>query len=61
MEMDECNGKDTEEDANIKSDIWSESREHEGFGNYKPDLGDTIPPEYQGDPNPIVDYLYNKL
>ena len=38
-------------DANRKYDTCSESGQHEGPGNEKPDLEETIPPEEQGDPN----------
>ena len=61
MEISEDDGDDTEEDENRKYDVWSKSGEHEGFDNDEPDLEETIPPEYQGDPNSIVDDLYNQL
>ena len=61
MEISEDGGKDTEEDANSESDVCSESGEHEGFDNDEPDLEETIPPEDQGNPNSIVDDLYNQL
>ena len=32
-----------------------------GFDNDELDLEKAIPPEYQGDPDSIVDDLYNKL
>ena len=37
MEISEDDGKDTEEYADSKSDVFSDYREHEGFDNNEPD------------------------
>ena len=38
MEISKDDVVDTEVDANIESDVCSESREYEGLDNYGPDL-----------------------
>ena len=61
MEIIEDDGEDTEEDANIKYNVLSDSREHEVFYNDSPYLNKNLPPEDQGDTNSIDDDLYNQL
>ena len=61
MEISEDGGEDTEVDANSEFDVCSESGNHQGFDNNEPYLEETLPPEYQGDPNSIVDDLYTQL
>ena len=61
MEISEDEVKDTEVNTNRKSDVCSESGGNEGIDNDEPDLKETLPSEDQGDPNYIVDDLYNHL
>ena len=61
MEIMGNDDEDTGVDTNSKYDIWSESGYHEGLDNDEPELDETLPPEKQGDPNSIVDDLYNQL
>ena len=60
MEIRDDGGEYTEVGANKEFDGCSESGEHKGLDNYKPDLEETIPPEQLGYPSSILDYLHIK-
>ena len=48
-------------DADGESDTCIESREHRENDSKEPKTRENLTPEGQGDPNSIVDDLYNKL